>query len=239
MESSSTDPSGDIIHKTESELYSIILVFSKDSSNISVKALRKSPLLDCCAQGQLRDSAVEGCSPSFGILGQSCPWLLWSKASEKPDSLLLRATHISHLRAATLFGSHLSYTFHCTAAIPVPDHEPWWSKFEPWSVHCIPGLTCSSLLQTCFVITAQCLRLHTTARPRLPHSGAAGLGSYCPGSCLAACVVVLCSWLPLTCGTVNFHCFLTISPGIHILQDCHNCQVDFEVLTAASSACTL
>lgn len=82
-------------------------------------------------------------------------------------------------------------------------------------MHCIPGLTCSSSLQPCFVIATQCLKLETTARPNLPNLGAGELSSCCAGSCPTACVVPLCSWLPLTCGTVDFHCFLTSSPGIH------------------------
>lgn len=47
----STVPLGDIIHKTESEVHPVMLLFIKDSSNISVKALRKSFLLEVCVPG--------------------------------------------------------------------------------------------------------------------------------------------------------------------------------------------
>lgn len=42
----STYPFGGIIHKTESELHPVILVFNKDSNSTSAKALRKSYFLE-------------------------------------------------------------------------------------------------------------------------------------------------------------------------------------------------
>lgn len=211
METLSTDPLGDIIHKTESEFHPVILVFKKDSSSISVKALRKSSLLEVWITvfrvnlGIAQWRAILLPLASLDRVVPDCSEIRPQKSLTPISRELLRD-------AAQLFGSHLSYTSHCIAATPLPDHEPQCSKFGPWSVHCIPGLTCSSSLQICFVIPAQCLRLDPTARPNFPHLGAGGPGSYCP----AACVGVLCSWLPLTCGTVDFHCFLTISPGIRL-----------------------
>lgn len=119
----STVPLSGIIHKTESALHPVILVFNKDVKQYQCEgpeSILPPGGLAPWAQGYLGDSAAEGHPPSFSGLGQSGPRQLCGKTSAKADSLLLGAA----LSCSSTLWPPPSYISHCIAATPVPGHGP-------------------------------------------------------------------------------------------------------------------
>lgn len=179
---------------------------------------------------------MEGCFPSFGVLGQSGPRQLWNKALEMADYLLLRATQ--SCSSTVWLPPELHLPLHCS-------HTCAWSwalMVQIWTLICALYSWLNLFLFTTDLLCDHCVMCEAGYHS---HTQLTSFRCWWTGLLLSRLLpCCLCCSPLLLAPPYLWNGRLSLLPHNHpryppILQDCHNCQVDFEMLTTASSAYTL